>query len=598
MKINFIRWWCPLSLIASLLADDSTIAPYKWQLLSDVKSPGNKAPYNLCTNQRMGQLYDVDLQSDLVYDVDRPCTNDGKHTETCANAGCLWWDCHYQFAYNQVKKPLNILKKLSYCDCCVLTVDQVNQVRSVPAAYSSPQILSLQLQIDQFQHWKRLEEKSADEKSEIEATQKSEIDEKASQKLANSQATDARQVTGAENKTLSAQTMEINSLIRKFYDLLVNNAHVTNATAMYSAELLRMEKKLTQQDEELTIDEQELQHENVTRPASHSACTQVLAPEIQRLQRHIEILQEENKSMSAKGALRHKMLVLAWIIIICMLPIGSVVLIALRRPRTSVAWSEGLQEPLLPQAASEVAPNIEKKDKECRDAIVAVEHAPAMKSTTSTGLKNADAMKTAEAIKNGDAAEAMKTAEIAIAQEGAFGNVDFSSINDDPSDQDLRQELDNFVTPRGSRDEKSFFRIIKVQCSGVSHKAVSCEIIFNGCIVTIQKEASLGVAGVPWKKKFQFSPSDGLFEFQDDQMKLEDGYLTIVFRAFINRIVRFQQHTPDAWSSSEDGIDPEVVPGRSYNELMRNSPQSAEVPPLDLSLSPTIENLVWGPVDA
>lgn len=87
-------------------------------------------------------------------------------------------------------------------------------------------------------------------------------------------------------------------------------------------------------------------------------------------------------------------------------------------------------------------------------------------------------------------------------------------------------------------------RLIKVQCPGVKHADVEIELIFNGCEVTIRRQASQGVSGAVWKRRFQFKPSDGLFEFREEMMALEDGFLKLVFRAgaFQSRMVLFPRH--------------------------------------------------------
>jgi len=87
-------------------------------------------------------------------------------------------------------------------------------------------------------------------------------------------------------------------------------------------------------------------------------------------------------------------------------------------------------------------------------------------------------------------------------------------------------------------------RLIKVQCPGVKHVDVEIELIFNGCEVVVHRQSSRGVASATWKRRFQFKPSDGLFEFREEQMLLEDGFLQLVFRAsgFQNRRVLFPRH--------------------------------------------------------
>mmetsp|Transcript_83813 Transcript_83813/g.233794 ORF Transcript_83813/g.233794 Transcript_83813/m.233794 type:complete len:480 (+) Transcript_83813:44-1483(+) len=87
-------------------------------------------------------------------------------------------------------------------------------------------------------------------------------------------------------------------------------------------------------------------------------------------------------------------------------------------------------------------------------------------------------------------------------------------------------------------------RIVKIECPGVTHSDVEVGIIWNGCDVTISRQAALGVEATTWKKRFQFDPAEGLFEFKEDQMQLEQGFLHLVFRAyaFQRRAVRFPQH--------------------------------------------------------
>jgi hypothetical protein len=87
-------------------------------------------------------------------------------------------------------------------------------------------------------------------------------------------------------------------------------------------------------------------------------------------------------------------------------------------------------------------------------------------------------------------------------------------------------------------------RVIKIKCPGVKHCNVEVDLIFNGCELLIQRPASPGVEGMSWLKRFQFRPSDGLFEFREEQMQLEDGFLQLVFRAcgFHNRRVLFPRH--------------------------------------------------------
>jgi hypothetical protein len=97
------------------------------------------------------------------------------------------------------------------------------------------------------------------------------------------------------------------------------------------------------------------------------------------------------------------------------------------------------------------------------------------------------------------------------------------------------------------RDEKvdhGTDRYIKIQCPGVRHSDVYMESIFNGCIVSIDRQAARGVEAVKWERRFQFRPSEGMFEFKEDQATLDRGYLTLVLRAFEfqRRPFRFPKH--------------------------------------------------------
>lgn len=87
-------------------------------------------------------------------------------------------------------------------------------------------------------------------------------------------------------------------------------------------------------------------------------------------------------------------------------------------------------------------------------------------------------------------------------------------------------------------------RLIKIQCPGVSHADIKVNLIFNGCDVYITRPASCGTVAASWTKRFRFKTSDGLFEFKEDQMQLERGFLWLVFRAytFRSRTIRFPRH--------------------------------------------------------
>mmetsp|Transcript_58161 Transcript_58161/g.104076 ORF Transcript_58161/g.104076 Transcript_58161/m.104076 type:complete len:556 (-) Transcript_58161:45-1712(-) len=110
--------------------------------------------------------------------------------------------------------------------------------------------------------------------------------------------------------------------------------------------------------------------------------------------------------------------------------------------------------------------------------------------------------------------------------------------------------------------------LIKIQCPGVTHDDVEIQLLVNGVDVTIHRKASCGVEEMVWKKKFTFKPSEGLYEFKEDQMRLECGFLHLYFRqyTFQRRVIRFPQHfTLDAtdndlcWEYSSEATPSELL---------------------------------------
>jgi len=120
--------------------------------------------------------------------------------------------------------------------------------------------------------------------------------------------------------------------------------------------------------------------------------------------------------------------------------------------------------------------------------------------------------------------------------------------------------------------------IVKIQCPGVTHADVEVDLIWKGCDVTINRKASLGVEAMVWKKRFQFDHNDGLFEFKEDQMQLENGFLQLVFRAysFQSRAVRFPQHfcmdSNDKEMDWEYSAEGEGAPDYECIRLQQSSP--------------------------
>jgi len=69
------------------------------------------------------------------------------------------------------------------------------------------------------------------------------------------------------------------------------------------------------------------------------------------------------------------------------------------------------------------------------------------------------------------------------------------------------------------RGDQGIKRSIKIQCPGVDYSDVEIDVIRNACVVKINRNAGQGVEAISWQKKFQFRPSEGLFEFKDPILK-------------------------------------------------------------------------------
>ncbi|CAE7483845.1 unnamed protein product [Symbiodinium natans] len=101
------------------------------------------------------------------------------------------------------------------------------------------------------------------------------------------------------------------------------------------------------------------------------------------------------------------------------------------------------------------------------------------------------------------------------------------------------------------------FRFIKIQCPGVEHEDVSVDLLFNGCQVRLSRRAACGVAAAAWAKRFEFPHEEGIFEFREDQMCLEHGFLHLAFRThpFQSRRVRFPRHFTLTATDTDDWWD-------------------------------------------
>jgi len=111
-------------------------------------------------------------------------------------------------------------------------------------------------------------------------------------------------------------------------------------------------------------------------------------------------------------------------------------------------------------------------------------------------------------------------------------------------------------------------RLIKVQVPGVEHEDIEVQLIFNGCEVTIARKASRGVKAITWRRRFYFKPSEGLFEFKEDQMHLEHGFLHLVFTAynFQSRVIRFPRHFTMNAVDNDGNWELDSEDGRSCDE--------------------------------
>jgi len=95
-----------------------------------------------------------------------------------------------------------------------------------------------------------------------------------------------------------------------------------------------------------------------------------------------------------------------------------------------------------------------------------------------------------------------------------------------------------------SESDGDTIRHVRVQCPGVKHDDIKVGLIPNGCEVTIRRQASLGLEALTWHRRFCFDLAEGLYEFKEDQMQLEQGVLQLVFRKirYEDRTIRFAQH--------------------------------------------------------
>lgn len=152
--------------------------------------------------------------------------------------------------------------------------------------------------------------------------------------------------------------------------------------------------------------------------------------------------------------------------------------------------------------------------------------------------------------------------------------LDLGHALDDQCDSDsLHDDFSFQIFDEGEGPDR--MRSVKIKCPGVHHEDVVVDTVCNGCLVTIDRKPSHGVGATTWKKLFQFrwsSPSltkgwegnpsewtNGHFEFAEDQIALEGGFLVIVFQVFQSRTFKFPKQfdmaiddEEDAWLYSDD----------------------------------------------
>lgn len=124
--------------------------------------------------------------------------------------------------------------------------------------------------------------------------------------------------------------------------------------------------------------------------------------------------------------------------------------------------------------------------------------------------------------------------------------------------------------------DQATMRFVKIQCPGVCHEDIEVQLIYNGCEVTIRRKASRGVEATTWRKQFSWQPSEGLFEFKEDQMQVEQGFLHLVFKAFNfqSRVIRFPQHF------SIDSSDNDMLWEYSAEEAAQLDESSTDLAPM------------------
>ncbi|CAE7194689.1 unnamed protein product [Symbiodinium sp. CCMP2456] len=116
-------------------------------------------------------------------------------------------------------------------------------------------------------------------------------------------------------------------------------------------------------------------------------------------------------------------------------------------------------------------------------------------------------------------------------------------------------------------------RLVRICCPGVRHQDIEVKLLPNGCHIALTRPAMRGLKEARWQKTLQFDFREGFFEFVEasgDQMQLELGYLTLLFREthYQDRTIRFAQHF------SMDAFDHEL-PAKDQGDECASSKSTA-----------------------
>lgn len=545
----------------------------------------------------------------IVYDIYNTCLFTPTGVKTNCATGCLWWSCN--------SRPYDFP---STCQCCVLSASQKSQLMKADSSSASYQVEELQYQIVQTS---KLQKQISSEEHELLVDgHRIEVLKQKLHQMSFRKAEKAEQA-----KTASAQSLELG--------LQISNL---------DHEISELDMKIRDRDSTISTCET---IGAMLGLVLIIVCMTLIAWKAgllcRPLQKHIGLAVAHMASLALKG-LREPLLEAKdqeWADVVATVAaeknreierkdsehkaeIGQLIAETGKERADALAAAAAEMNQLFSKKDIEhrahLAITIEEKNKAVADAVAAVaaeirrkdaEHEAAMANVIAEkDEERADAIAAVVARKNWEMEKRQSDhrAAMALAKDKEVADAICDATISAEKSEDLEKitrllqecchSTDMIKVLNGTfgnlgrdfdflifdgKTAAYFDRIVKIQCSGVSHRMINCEIVFNGCIVTIRREASAGVAAITWSKKFQFWPSDGLFEFQEDQMALDHGYLTLVFRAspFKLRNVRFPEHYnlspteyafPDydhSWQFPE--VAPEAGSGGSFTLAPRDN---------------------------